>query len=99
MQGWSDCEEIPQVQGQRSPSKMVGTETAAARCWSKFKEIPHIQGQRRSPSKMVRRAKSRLESNPIAASDAQGAQTKLVCTRSQRPTETETELCLCVFCV
>ena len=23
---WSDCEEIPNVQGQRSPSKMVGTD-------------------------------------------------------------------------
>ena len=29
-QHWSDCEEIPYVQGQRSPSKMVGTGMVAA---------------------------------------------------------------------
>ena len=44
--------------------------------WRDFVEIPHIQGQRRSPSKTVGGAKSHLESNPIPAADAQGAQTK-----------------------
>ena len=82
MQGWSDYEEIPQIQGQRSPSKMVGTETAAARCWSKFKEIPHIQGQRRSSCKMVGGSKLHLESNPIHTRDVQRVQTKLVHTRT-----------------
>ena len=53
--------------------------------WSNFEEIPHVQGQRRSPSKMVGGAKSHLELNPIAARDAQRAQTNLVHTRTQRP--------------
>ena len=54
------------------------------------KKIPHIQGQRRSPSKMVKGAKSRLESNPIPARDARRAQTSplrvpvWVRTRTQR---------------
>ena len=43
---------------------------------------------------MVGGAKSHLESNPLSARDAQRAQTYLVCTRTQDPTETETELCL-----
>ena len=43
---------------------------------SHHKKIPHLQGQRRSPSKMVGRAKSHLESNPIPARDAQSIQTK-----------------------
>ena len=54
--------------------------------------------QRRSPSKMVRGAKSHLEPNSISARDTQRAQTNLVPTRTQGPQETETELCLCVFC-
>ena len=29
VQCWSDCEEIPHIQGQRSPSKMVGAEVVA----------------------------------------------------------------------
>ena len=45
----------------------------------------HVQKQRRSPSKMVRGAKSHLEPNPIPARDAQRAQTNLVHTRTQRP--------------
>ena len=73
------------VQGQRSPSKMVGTGTVAARCWSGCEEIIHVQGQRRSPSKTVGGANSHLESNPIPARDAQRAHTNLVCTRTQRP--------------
>ena len=39
-----------------------------------------------------------LESHSIAARNAQKAQTNLVCTRTQGPTETETELCLSVCC-
>ena len=39
------------------------------------KKIPQVQGQRRSPCKIVGRTKSRLESNPIPARDAQRAQT------------------------
>ena len=39
-----------------------------------------------------------LESNTIPASDAQRAQNNLVQTRTQKPTETETELCLTVSC-
>ena len=82
---WSDYEEIPHVRGQRSPSKILGTEAAAAQLWSNFGEIPHVQGQRIRPSKMVGGAKSHLESNPIPATDTQRAQTNLVHTRPQRP--------------
>jgi len=39
-----DCEELPYIQGQRSPSKIVGARVAAAWCWSDFEEIPHIEG-------------------------------------------------------
>ena len=83
---------VPHFQGQRIPSKTVGAGAVAVLHWSNCEEIPHIQGQRRSPSKMAGGAKSRLESNPISARDAQRAQTNLLHTRSQRPTETETEL-------
>ena len=82
---WSDCEEIPHVQGQRSPSKTVGAGVAAVQCWSDFEDISHVQGQRRGPSKMVGGVKSHLESNPIPATDAQRAQANLVCTRTQKP--------------
>ena len=78
MQCWSDFEEIPHIQGQRSPGKMVGTGAAAARGWSDFEEILHIQVQRRIPRKMVGGAKSHLESNPIPARKAQRPQTNLV---------------------
>ena len=64
-------------------------------CCSNFEEMPHIPGQRKSPSKMVGGAKSCLESN-IPARDIQRAQTNLVCTRTQKPTEIEPELCLSV---
>ena len=37
-----------------------------------------------NPNKMAGGVKSHLESNPIPARDAQRAQTKLVCTRTQR---------------
>ena len=84
MQCWSDFEEIPHIQAQRSPSKMVGAGAAASRCWSDFEEILHIQVQRRIPRKMVGGAKSHLESNAIPSRDTQGAQANLVCTRTQR---------------
>ena len=41
------------------------------------KKIPHIQGQRRDPSKMVRWAKSHLESDLIPTRDAWRAQRRL----------------------
>ena len=81
---WSDCEEIPHIQGQRSPSKMVGTGVAAAQHWSNCEEIPYVQRQRRRPSKMVGGEKSCLESNPRPATDAQRSQTNPVHTRTQR---------------
>lgn len=43
---WGGCEEIPHFQGQRSPSKMLGTEVAAVQYWSYLEKIPHVQGQR-----------------------------------------------------
>ena len=48
----SNFEEIPHVQEQRSPNKMVGAGAAAAQHWSDFEEIPHVQKQR-SPNKKV----------------------------------------------
>ena len=54
------------------------------------------QGQRRSPSKMVGGATLCLESNAFPSRDTQRAQTYLVCPRTQRPHETEPELCLSV---
>ena len=95
---WSGHEEIPPVQGQRNPSKKVGTEEATAQCWSSCEEIPHTQGQRRSPRKTVWGANSPLESNPIPARDTQRAQTSLCAPGPRNPTETETELCLSVSC-
>ena len=40
------------------------------------KKIPHTRGQSRSPNKMVRGAKSHLESNPRPTRGSQKAQTK-----------------------
>ena len=57
---WNNCEAIPHIQGQRSPSKMVGAGAATVWCWSNFEDISHVQGQRRSPSRMVEEAKSCL---------------------------------------
>ena len=39
---------------------------------------------RRSPNKMVKGVKSHLESNPTPKRNAERAQTKIVCTRTQR---------------
>ena len=47
---------------------------------------------------MVGEVKSRLESNPIPARDAQRAQTNLVHQGPRDPTETKSELCLSVSC-
>ena len=47
---------------------------------------------------MVGGVKSHLESNPIPTRNTQRAQTNLCCTRTQRPYETETELCLSISC-
>ena len=71
---------------------------AAAQCWGDFEEIPHVQGQSESPRMMVGGVKSHLESNPAPARDAQRAQTNLGWTRTHRPTETQTEMCLSVSC-
>ena len=93
-QCWSDCEEIPHIQGQRSPSKTAGTGAAAVQHWNDSEKIPNVQGQRRRPSRLVERVKSHLESNPIPTRD----RAHTVCAPGPRePTDTETELCLCVF--
>ena len=47
---------------------------------------------------MVGGANLHLESNPIPARDAQRALINRVRTRTQDPTDTETELCLSVCC-
>ena len=52
--------------------QLTAEQPSTGECW-----IPqHIQGQRRSLSKMVGRAKSRLESNSIPARDAWRPHTK-----------------------
>ena len=91
-------EEIPNVQGQRSPSRMVGARAAAVQCWSDSEEDTHIQEQRRSPSKMVGGAKSHLESNPILSEELRGLKQTLCTPGLRDPSETETELCLSVSC-
>ena len=85
VQLWRDCEEIPHVQGKRSPSKTVGAGVATAWRWSDFGEIPHVQGERRNTSKMVGRGKVSFRIKPHSCQDAQRAQTNLVHTRTQRP--------------
>ena len=44
-------------------------------CWIPPEKIPHVQGQRKNPNKAVGRQKSRLESYPTPARDAQRDQT------------------------
>ena len=57
-----------------------------------------VQGQKRSPYKMIRKAKSCLESNPIPAIDNLRAQNKTLCAPGSRdPTETEPDLPLCIW--
>ena len=43
---WGNCEGIPHVQGQRSPSTTVGAGVVAEQSWSSREEITHFQGQR-----------------------------------------------------
>ena len=83
----SDSEEIPHIQGQRSPSKTIDSGAAAVRCLSDYEEIPLIQEKRTSPSYIVGGTKLHLESNLLCARDTQRAQTNLVHTRTQRPHE------------
>ena len=92
LHGAGVTEEIPHVQGQRSPSKMVGAGAAAEQCWSNVEEISDIQGQRRSPSKMVEGAKLCLESYPPET--LRGLKHSLYVPGPRDPTETEIELCL-----
>ena len=89
--GWesSGCTALEQLWGD-NPHPKAEKPQQDSRCsavwwWNDFEEILHIQGQRRSPSKMVGRVKSYLESNPIPTRDTQRAQTNLVLTRTQRP--------------
>ena len=70
---------------QRSPSKTIGAGAVAVQRSSSCEEIPQGKGQRRSPSKTVGGAKSHLESYPIPARNAQGAQTNLVRARTRGP--------------
>ena len=98
VQLWRDCEEIPHVQGKRSPSKTVGAGVATAWRRSDFGEIPHVQGERRNTSKMVGGAKSHLESNPIVARMLRGLKQTLCIPGPRDPTETESELCLSISC-
>ena len=87
---WSDCEEIPHIQGERSPSKMVGAGAVAEQYWSDFEEISDIQGQRRSPRKMVEGAKLCLE--PYPPETLRGLKHTLYVPGPRDPTEIE--LCL-----
>ena len=89
----SGCEEIPHVKGQRNPSKMVSTGPAVRR-------YSTSKGKGEAPARWWwwGGLNSHLESNPIPARDSQRAQTNVVWTRTQGPTETETELCLSISC-
>ena len=59
--------------------------------------IPHVQGQRKSPNKRVGGAKSRLESNPIPARNAQRAQTKPCAHQDPEAPQRLSQTCLWVF--
>ena len=61
------------------------------------KKTPHVQGQRRSPRKKIGGTKSCLESNPIPARDAQGAQTKPWLYQDQETPQRLSQTCLWVF--
>ena len=89
-QCWS--EDVTHVKGREAPARWLILErwlhdavVVVTWHWSHCEEIPHVQGQRRSSSKTVGVLKSRVESNPIPARDAQRAHTNLVCTSTQRP--------------
>ena len=41
---WSNCEEIPHVQRQRSPSDRVGAGVVDTQSWSGCEEISHVEG-------------------------------------------------------
>ena len=73
----SSREEIPHVQGQRNPSKMVGTGAAVRR-------YPMSKGKGEAPARLEG-TNSRLESNPIPTRDAKRAQTNHVHSRTQGP--------------
>ena len=75
---WSSYEEIHHNQGQRKPSKIVGTGAAVRRY-----PMPKSKGE--APARWGGEANSCLESNPNPAGDTQRAQTNLVCTRNQGP--------------
>ena len=61
--------------GADTPHLLLSTWTAVTQCWSDCEEISHIQGKRRSPRKMVRGARLRLETNPITFRDTQSSNT------------------------
>ena len=61
-------------------------------CWTGYEEIPHIQGQR-NPSKMRVGTNLHLPQT-LFPPETLRTHTNLVLTRTQGPTETETELCL-----
>ena len=69
----------------------------AAGSWNDCEETPHIQGQR-SPSTMVEGMKSPLNQNPYPPEMLRGLKQNLCAPNPRDPTETETELCLSVFC-
>ena len=47
----SSCEEIPHIQGQRSPSKTVGTGAAAVQHWGDFEKILNVKGKGEGPAR------------------------------------------------
>ena len=74
---WTSGVEIPHIQGQRNPSKMVGTGVAV-------RSYPMSKGKG-EPQQDSRKGDFVLGSNPIPARDAKRVQTNLVYTRTQGP--------------
>ena len=75
--------------------QLTAEQQSTGECWIPAKKIPYIQGQRRSPSKMIEREKSHLESNPMPARNAWRAQIK-PCAQ-QEILQRLSQSCLCMF--
>ena len=87
---WSSYEEIHHNQGQRKPSKMVGTGAAVRR-------YPIPKGKGEAPARWGGGVHV-YNQTPILLRTLRGLKQTLCAPGTRDPTETETELCLSIFC-
>ena len=96
VQRWSDSGEIAHVQGQRSPSKMVGAEAVAMWHWSNFEEITRPRAKEK-PQQDGRRGKVAYRNQtPYPPEMLRVPKQTLYIPGPSDPTEDETELHLSV---